>query len=151
MSSIISPQPFWPQRPISWKTILSMNWGWQGMVLGWFKCITFIVHFISNLMLSLIWAEVPVCGLEVGDPLLKSTLTICFLYLCTSIRNSNSCKDLKSLREFPHIRQVNAQWSAGSFTIYQFQHPIPCVSCLCSLQTTSCTNSQLLHLRVIFK
>ena len=68
MSSISSPQPFWHQRLISWKTILSMNRGWQGMVWGWLKCITFIVHFISNLMLSLIWAEVPVCGLQVGDP-----------------------------------------------------------------------------------
>lgn len=38
------------------------------MVWGWFECIAFSVHFISNLMLSLIWAEVPGCGLEVGDP-----------------------------------------------------------------------------------
>ena len=37
------------------------------MVSGWFKCITFVVHFISNLMLPLIWQEVPVQGLEVGD------------------------------------------------------------------------------------
>ena len=68
MSSISNPQPFWHQRLISWKTILSLNRGWQGMVWGWFECIVFIVHFISNLMLSLIWAEVPGCGLEVGDP-----------------------------------------------------------------------------------
>ena len=35
------------------------------MVSGWFKHITFIVHFISNLMLLLIWQEVSICGPEV--------------------------------------------------------------------------------------
>ena len=40
----------------------------SGMVSGWFKYIIFIVHFISNLMLLLIWQEVPVHDPEVGDP-----------------------------------------------------------------------------------
>ena len=40
----------------------------EGMVLGWFKCITFIVHFISNRMPLMIWREMLVFGLEVGDP-----------------------------------------------------------------------------------
>ena len=40
----------------------------QRMVSGWFKCVTFIVHFISNLMPPLIWQEVQVHGLEVQDP-----------------------------------------------------------------------------------
>ena len=40
----------------------------HGMVLGWFKCITFITHFMSNLKPLLIWWWVPVCGPEVGDP-----------------------------------------------------------------------------------
>ena len=41
------------------------------IVLGWFKHIIFIVHFISNLMLSLIWQEVLVWDLKVGDPCFK--------------------------------------------------------------------------------
>ena len=41
-----------------------------GDVSGWFKGITFIVHFVSHLMLPLIWQEVLVPGLEVGDPAL---------------------------------------------------------------------------------
>ena len=45
-----------------------------GMVSGWFKCITFIVHFISNIMLPLTWQEVPVQGLEVGDHWLSPNL-----------------------------------------------------------------------------
>ena len=39
-----------------------------GMVSGWFKCITFIVHFISNLTLPLVWQEVQVWSPEIGDP-----------------------------------------------------------------------------------
>ena len=30
----------------------SMDWRWEGMVSGWFKCITFIVHFISVIVTS---------------------------------------------------------------------------------------------------
>ena len=37
--------------------------------LGSFKHITFIVHFISNLMPLLISQEVLICGSEVGNPL----------------------------------------------------------------------------------
>lgn len=39
----------------------------RGMVSGWFRGVTFIVHFISHLMLPLIWQEVLVPGLEVRD------------------------------------------------------------------------------------
>ena len=43
--------------------------GWGGrMVSGWFKHIIFIVHFISNLVLPLIWQEVPVHGPEIEVP-----------------------------------------------------------------------------------
>ena len=42
-----------------------------GMVSGWFKHITFLVSFISNLTLLLICLEGPVCGPEVGDPCSK--------------------------------------------------------------------------------
>ena len=41
------------------------------MVSRWFKCIAFIMHCISNLMLPLIWQKVLVCDLEVGDPCFK--------------------------------------------------------------------------------
>lgn len=37
------------------------------MVSGWVKHMIFIVHFTSYLMLLLVWQEVPVCHLEVGD------------------------------------------------------------------------------------
>ena len=42
-----SPQPFWYQGPISWKTIFPQTRDGVVMVLGSYKCITFIVHFIS--------------------------------------------------------------------------------------------------------
>ena len=48
-----SPQLFWHQTPVSWKTIFP----WTGVGAGrenGFKCLSFIVHFISNLMLLLI-------------------------------------------------------------------------------------------------
>ena len=37
----------------------------RGMVSGWFRGVTFIVHFISHLMLPLIWQKVLVPGLEI--------------------------------------------------------------------------------------
>ena len=40
--------------------------GAERMVWGWFKCITFIVHFICNLMLPLIWKEPPGLGRRLG-------------------------------------------------------------------------------------
>ena len=49
----------------------SMSQGW-GIVSEWYKCIPFIVHLISNLMLLLIWQEVLVLSLEVGTPALKA-------------------------------------------------------------------------------
>ena len=49
-------------------------WGWE-LVLGYFKCITFPVHLISNLMLLpairqqlAIWQQVPVHSPWTGDP-----------------------------------------------------------------------------------
>ena len=53
----------------------------QGMVLGWFKCITFIVLFIYNLMQPLIWREVPIPGLEVGNPCLRESVLPCIYSL----------------------------------------------------------------------
>ena len=53
----------------------SRDHGVGGLALGFFKRITFPVHFISNLMLPsairqqlAIWQQVPVCSLETGDP-----------------------------------------------------------------------------------
>ena len=42
--------------------------GVGGMVSGWFKHSIFIVHFISNLMLALIWQEVPGQAQSLGTP-----------------------------------------------------------------------------------
>ena len=47
-----SPQLFWFQGLVSWKTIFSTDQGGGGMVWGWFKCIAFIVHFISIIITS---------------------------------------------------------------------------------------------------
>ena len=44
--------------------------GDEGVVLGRFGCITFIEHFISNLMLPLILQEEPVHSPEVRTPVL---------------------------------------------------------------------------------
>ena len=47
------PQLFWHQGPVSWKTIFpwTREWG-GGMVSGCFRCVTFIVHFISIIITS---------------------------------------------------------------------------------------------------
>ena len=68
------------QGLISCKTIFLLTGG-GAMAWGWFKCIIFIVHFISNLMLPLIWEEVPVHGLEVADSHLEDPL---YLLLATA-------------------------------------------------------------------
>ena len=43
-----TPKPFWHQGLVSWKTIFPQA-RVRGMISGSFKCITFIVHFVSNL------------------------------------------------------------------------------------------------------
>ena len=58
---------FWHQQLISWKTIVHGS-GVGGMVSGWFKHSIFIVHFFSNLMLALIWWEVPGQAQSLGTP-----------------------------------------------------------------------------------
>ena len=45
-------QPFWHQGPVSWKTIFPWTEVGVGIVSGWFKCITFTVHFISIIRTS---------------------------------------------------------------------------------------------------
>ena len=65
-------QPFWHQGLISWKTVFPWSRsGAGGKVLGWFKCIAYIVPFISNLMPPLIWQEVPVHAWRLGIPVLE--------------------------------------------------------------------------------
>ena len=50
-SATSSPQPFWHQGPVSWKTIFPWTGG-LGLVWGWFKHIIFIMHFISIIITS---------------------------------------------------------------------------------------------------
>ena len=52
LSSLKHPQPFWNQWLVSWKTTFPWIRVGGGMVSGWFKHITFIVHFISIIILS---------------------------------------------------------------------------------------------------
>ena len=42
--------------------------GVGGMLSGWFKHSIFFVHFISNLMLALIWQQLPIQGQSLGTP-----------------------------------------------------------------------------------
>ena len=67
-----SPQPFWHQALVLWKTIFPQTWG-GGMASGWFEHITFIVYFISNLILSLIWQVVLVHSPQNGDPCFRTS------------------------------------------------------------------------------
>ena len=46
--------------------------GVRGVLSGWFKHITFLVHFISNLMSVLIWQEAPVHTQRLGTPALEA-------------------------------------------------------------------------------
>lgn len=55
-----------PLKPPSNPSRLSQNTGFKFPPLH-----STFVYFVSNLMLLLIWQEVPVCGPEVGDPCSK--------------------------------------------------------------------------------
>ena len=65
---ICSSQPFWHQGLVLWKKIFPHTEA-GGMVSGWFKCITFIVCFISIIIISappritgyLIWEAGDLC------------------------------------------------------------------------------------------
>ena len=69
-SALEQQSPARYQGLISCKTVFPLTGG-GAMVWGWFKCIIYIVCFISNLMLLLTWEEVPVHSLQVGDPRLE--------------------------------------------------------------------------------
>ena len=44
-----SPQPFWHPGPVSWKKIFPWT-GVEGLVWGWLKHITFVVHLFLSLL-----------------------------------------------------------------------------------------------------
>ena len=70
------PQRFWHQGLVSRKTIFPQGRGgvgW-GVGLGWFKCITFTEHCVSNLTL-LLWVH----GWEAGGP----CFTVCYTPLAS--------------------------------------------------------------------
>ena len=71
-----------------------------------FTCITFIVHFISNLMLLLIWQEGLVCNSEVGDPCFRVINITTRSEICGYIEDLNSTVN--------HLDLIN---------IYRIQHP----------------------------
>lgn len=62
------PQCFWHLGLVSWKTIIPWTGGGVGMVSGWFRHIQFIVLFISNLMLPLIWPRYQSAAQRLGIP-----------------------------------------------------------------------------------
>ena len=47
-----SPQPFWHQGLVSWKTIFPWTWGGEGVGLEMIQELTFIVHFIFIIITS---------------------------------------------------------------------------------------------------
>ena len=51
MTFTSSPQPFWHQRPVSWKTIFPQNQGWGG---GWFGDNSSKLHLLCTLFLLLL-------------------------------------------------------------------------------------------------
>ena len=67
----------------------SIDLGRVGMVWGWFKCITFIVHFISILIasapLQIIRPSIP----EVGDPCSRGLLCGCPVWVSGCINETN--------------------------------------------------------------
>ena len=66
-------QPFWHPGLGSWRTIHfhRLGAGWEGVALGWLKHITLIVHFISDLLLPLIWQRYQAMAWTLGTPELK--------------------------------------------------------------------------------
>jgi len=88
---------------------------WAGMVSGWLKCIPFTVHFISNLMLLLIWQEVLVCGPEVEDSCLRVIYLGCdFRDIFHSIHSA--------MIQFYLISSLGISTSVGSDTQSVFYH-----------------------------
>lgn len=68
--------------------------GSVGIVSGWLKHLTSIVPFISNLLPSPIWQEVPVCGPKVRDPITHHRDTLATV--CTT------AKKLPETHTYPH-------------------------------------------------
>ena len=64
---VSSPQHFWHRNWFHGRQFFHGP-GKGGVVSGWFKHITFIVHFISSLMLALIWQEIPAQPRAWGPP-----------------------------------------------------------------------------------
>ena len=62
-------QPFWHQGLVLWKTIFPET-RVRGMVSGSFKCITFSVHFVSNLMPPLSDRRFQSMAQRLGNPVL---------------------------------------------------------------------------------
>ena len=64
---------FWAPETDSREDNVSLDWAGR-VASGWFRCVTLIVHFfafvhfISNLMLPLIWWKVPVHSPDLGHP-----------------------------------------------------------------------------------
>ena len=65
--------------PVFWKTIFLWT-GW-GMVLGWFKSITFIVHFITSASPQIMRHWIP----EVGDPCYKALWIVKVTQWCPTL------------------------------------------------------------------
>ena len=107
-----SHQLFWHQGPVSQQTIFPWTKGGSGMVSGWFKCLTFIVHVIAILMTPLIWQDVPVQGPEFGNPFREECAYAknSFVYALDPYLSTSWFEDLHWL---PNVR--NFVSSAGNY------------------------------------
>ena len=90
------------------------------MVLQWFKSITLLVHFISNLMPLMIWREVGVHGPEAGDPWPRAPAPSICLMLSSVWFFYSVSKCFGPLR--------NSWQKRGSFTFFlsPLQYTLPC-------------------------
>ena len=83
------------------------------------KQLAFIVHFISNIVLPLIWQEVPACSLEAEDPCVREMQPIA--YVCMYVCVLTSIEWQASFAPASKFFKV----------IYMY---IPLCVCVCSLQ-----------------
>ena len=132
-----STQPLWHQRQVSRKTIFLWTVG-RGMVSGWFKCVTFIVHFISIIVRSAPPQIIRQFILEVGDPWFKHWKKLVpNKWLRTPSRRQQSTllplcpkglsrkgTSVKRQRKRHHITQHPAKWQEASGKVNEKKEPI---------------------------
>ena len=73
LSSLKGPQPFWNQDWFHGRQLFHGSGLEGGMVWGWFKHITFIVHFISIIITSALLRSASIRSWRLGTPALDDS------------------------------------------------------------------------------